>query len=207
MVNSFTILVLDENDPPVALKSIPDQNITLGKAIAIQLPNPLFSDEDAGDSISFGLSLQDATKLPVWMIFDAQTLQITGIPTGSEAKTLNLIVTATDRAGAKAFIPCKIIEAKPSGYIDSMTSKIMVFHNPTAGIITLLVTSDFRVSPFVDVYDYNGSKFGQVRLTLDPLNRQKAMVDLSALPNGLYMLRFIAGNKVFVEKVMVIRKR
>ena len=204
MVNNFNVKVIDENDPPVAIQRIDVQNVMLGEAFTIHLRDPLFSDEDAGDSISIALTQQNATSLPSWINFDSKTFQITGIPTGSKPSDLNLFIKATDRAGGKAYLPFHLLIEKPIGYIDSMTSNIMVYPNPTSGIIDLLVSSKFPVSPYVDVYDFKGSKIGQVRLTLDDLMRQRATIELSVFPKGLYFLKFRSGNEVFVEKVIVL---
>ena len=116
-------------------------------------------------------------------------------------------VVASDREGAKTEVPFDLIIEKPVGYVDSMTSKIMVFPNPTSGVLALLVSPDLHVAPYVEVFDFKGSIISKVQLTLDALNRQKALIDLSAFPDGLYLLRFLAEDKVFVEKVLVMRAR
>ncbi|HEY4787197.1 MAG TPA: glycosyl hydrolase family 18 protein, partial [Bacteroidales bacterium] len=207
MWNNFDINVLDVNDPPFAINAIKDQTVQLGEPFKISFAGTYFFDEDFGDSLSISLSEDGNSKLPSWLDFDPKALQISGTPSGSEAQTIKLQLVALDRVGAKATLPFNLIIERPVGYVDSMTSEIMTFPNPTSGVITLLVSADFRVSPYVEIYKYNGLKVGQIRLTLDGLSRQKATVDLSSFPNGLYFLRLRAGNKVYINKVSLMKPR
>lgn len=204
VLNNLPIEVTDANDPPVALNNISDQTLRLGESFTVQLPTAAFADEDAHDSLSIVLSESGADQLPVWMNYNHQTFQLTGIATG-RAGTLDMVLKAIDRAGATASIPFKIIVEKPLGYVDSMSAKVLVYPNPTSGILWVLVSKDFRLWPYVYIYDFKGSEIGQFRLTLDDLDRQKAVIDLGSFSNGLYFLKLQAGGKIYVEKVLVLK--
>ncbi|MBF0156389.1 MAG: putative Ig domain-containing protein [Magnetococcales bacterium] len=75
-----------------------DQQITEGNTYSYTLPANTFSDEDAGDSLSYS-----ASGLPGWLTFNAITRTFSGTP-GNDAvgTTANVVITATDSAGASA---------------------------------------------------------------------------------------------------------
>ncbi|MBF0142832.1 MAG: putative Ig domain-containing protein [Magnetococcales bacterium] len=71
--------------------------ITEGNTYSYTLPANTFSDEDAGDSLSYS-----ASGLPGWLTFNAITRTFSGTPGNGDVGAADVVVTATDLAGASA---------------------------------------------------------------------------------------------------------
>jgi Ca2+-binding RTX toxin-like protein len=83
------------NDAPTLANAIADQTATPGQAFSFILPADTFADVDQGDALTLATS-----ALPSWLAFDAATATFSGIPGSGDVGVTNVIVTATDLAGA-----------------------------------------------------------------------------------------------------------
>jgi autotransporter-associated beta strand protein len=90
-----TINVTAVNDAPTLANAIADQTATPGQAFSFILPADTFADVDQGDALTLATS-----ALPSWLAFDAATATFSGIPGSGDVGVTNVIVTATDLAGA-----------------------------------------------------------------------------------------------------------
>lgn len=100
--STFAITVNNVNDAPVVSTPILDQATDEDDLFNYQLPVSVFTDVDAGDSLSLSVTLADGSALPAWLSFDAATGTFSGTPTNDDVGSLSIIVTATDMAGASA---------------------------------------------------------------------------------------------------------
>ena len=66
------------------------------------LPADAFVDIDAGDTLSYTLTLADGSPLPSWLSFDAATRALSGTPLNEDVGSLQLKASAVDTAGASA---------------------------------------------------------------------------------------------------------
>jgi Ca2+-binding RTX toxin-like protein len=99
---SFTIDVANVNDTPVVAAPPSDQPATEDEAFVFVLPAETFTDEDAGDTLTYSATLADGSALPSWLVFDAATRTFSGTPANGDVGSLSIRVTATDAAGASA---------------------------------------------------------------------------------------------------------
>ena len=97
-----TAEVANVNDAPVA-------NAPIGNAMAREadgfnfvVPTDAFADIDPADALALSVSRADGSALPGWLVFDAAIRTLSGTPGLSDAGSLDLLVTATDLAGASA---------------------------------------------------------------------------------------------------------
>jgi Ca2+-binding RTX toxin-like protein len=60
----------------------------------------VFADPDAGDTLTYASTLADGSALPEWLGFDMVTGTFSGVPVQADVGSLQLVVTATDNAGA-----------------------------------------------------------------------------------------------------------
>ena len=95
----FTLVVSNTNDAPTAT-GLDDATVTAGDNVMIRVPSGVFSDVDAGDSLTLSASLASGSPLPAWLRFDAATGTFSGTPGERQVGDVTLRVTATDRAGA-----------------------------------------------------------------------------------------------------------
>ncbi|BBB67687.1 hypothetical protein UNDYM_3434 [Undibacterium sp. YM2] len=87
---------LGANTAPVAIGSVTQQKVTENKDFSFTLPDGLFSDADAGDSLTYSLSLANGDVLPTWLKFDQKTGKLSGTPGHTDIGDLVLRVTAKD---------------------------------------------------------------------------------------------------------------
>ncbi len=103
--SAFTANVLSVNDVPTVVNLLQPQMATEDTAWSHTLAPGGFADADAGDSLSYSASLANGSPLPAWLSFDAATRTFSGTPGNAQVGTLQLLVTATDTAGASASTP------------------------------------------------------------------------------------------------------
>jgi Ca2+-binding RTX toxin-like protein len=92
--DTFDLDVLNTNDAPVAVGTIADATAREGQAFSLNIPESIFADPDAGDSLTL------SANGPAWL--SLQNGVLSGTPGFSDAGEYVIEVTATDGAGASA---------------------------------------------------------------------------------------------------------
>ncbi|NSX07228.1 right-handed parallel beta-helix repeat-containing protein [Pseudomonas lini] len=87
------------NQAPVLATALLDQNATENTPFSYAVPATSFTDPD-NDSLSYIATLADGSALPAWLSFNATNLTFTGTPTSTASGNYNVLVKATDPAGA-----------------------------------------------------------------------------------------------------------
>ncbi|PMZ91409.1 MULTISPECIES: M10 family metallopeptidase C-terminal domain-containing protein [unclassified Pseudomonas] len=87
------------NQAPVLTTPLLDQNATENTLFSYVVPATSFTDPD-NDSLSYTATLADGSALPAWLSFNDTNLTFTGTPTSTASGNYNLLVKATDPAGA-----------------------------------------------------------------------------------------------------------
>ncbi|WLI09841.1 MULTISPECIES: glycosyl hydrolase family 28-related protein [Pseudomonas] len=87
------------NHAPVVATALLDQNATENTTFSYAVPATSFTDPD-NDSLSYTATLADGSALPAWLSFNATNLTFTGTPTSTASGNYNVLVKATDPAGA-----------------------------------------------------------------------------------------------------------
>ncbi len=94
--DTFTITVTNTNDAPVASPDIYDVSAQEDSPFTLSLPGSTFSDEDVGDELSYSARLANGDALPSWLSFNAETLTLSGTPSGADVGMLAIQVIASD---------------------------------------------------------------------------------------------------------------
>ena len=82
------------------LKSaIVDQIATEDEEFNFTFTEDTFSDVDAGDSLTYTATIADASELPSWLTFDAETRTFSGMPLNDNVGNLTIQLTASDNDG------------------------------------------------------------------------------------------------------------
>jgi Ca2+-binding RTX toxin-like protein len=97
---TFTLNVENTNDAPTLSVALVAQTALEDAAFSYTIPANTFTDVDAGDSLSYTVTLDNGNQLPSWLNFDANTRTISGTPINSDVGSIALKVIATDLAGA-----------------------------------------------------------------------------------------------------------
>ncbi len=87
---SFTVTVIDVNDPPVFASAAP----TAGTQGALFSYTPTASDPDTGDTLTFS-----APVLPAWLTFNAATHVLSGTPGQADVGPSSVTLRVTDAGG------------------------------------------------------------------------------------------------------------
>ncbi|MDK2413020.1 putative Ig domain-containing protein, partial [Aphanizomenon sp. PH219] len=98
----FVITVENVNDAPTLANTIADQTAKQGDAFSFQIPTNTFTDVDAGDVLTYSATLENGDALPSWLTFNPTTRTFSGTPSNDNVGSLNVKVTATDKAGTSA---------------------------------------------------------------------------------------------------------
>ncbi len=91
---------LSNDSAPVVVTQAQDQQVVETRAFDFNLPAGMFSDQDTGDTLTLSLMLDTGEELPEWMVFDPETLAISGMPPDGTAGSYYIRVRATDSVGA-----------------------------------------------------------------------------------------------------------
>jgi VCBS repeat-containing protein len=100
--DTFEMDVADVNDAPLLMQPVADQSATAGSPLSFSLSAVTFVDIDAGDALALSATRGDGSALPAWLTFNPVDRSFKGIPGNADGGTLDVRVTATDRAGAFA---------------------------------------------------------------------------------------------------------
>jgi Ca2+-binding RTX toxin-like protein len=95
-------VVTSVNDAPILQQPIIDQRAGQNQAFTFTIPVNSFIDVDASDALTYSVTQENGSPLPSWLIFNPITRIFAGTPTSANVGILNIKVTATDNAGAKA---------------------------------------------------------------------------------------------------------
>ncbi len=96
----FNLPPIPTNNAPTVANLIADQAAIQGNAFSFQVPANSFADADAGDVLTFSATTDTGAALPAWLTFNATNRTFSGTPGVSDVGTVNVRVTATDRANA-----------------------------------------------------------------------------------------------------------
>ena len=116
---SFSITVINENDAPTAIGTLGIRSFEAGTAFVIAIPGDTFADVDEGDSLGLGAELSGGGLLPAWLTFDAMGGFLSGNPHGAVNGLWQVVLTATDNAGASASTELGVLIQAADGSIAS----------------------------------------------------------------------------------------
>lgn len=106
--DTFTLNVAAVNDKPVLVHELKNVVIDEGSKVFLKIPKDTFKDVD-NSKLDHVISLKNGDDLPKWLKFDPKTLTLSGKPSEDFNGTLELALTAEDKAGLFARDAFKII--------------------------------------------------------------------------------------------------
>ncbi|MGD9685492.1 MAG: putative Ig domain-containing protein [Desulfobacter sp.] len=165
---TFGLETVNTNDTPVVLDAIVGQVATEDQPFSFTLPATAFNDIDAGDQLSYTATLANGDQLPAWLTFDSSSGTFSGTAGNDNVGTVDVMVTATDMAGAQAFSNFSITVANTNDAPELLTPLVA-----QAVLEDQLFSYQIPVDTFRDI-DSN-----------DQLTYAATMADGSALPTWL----------------------
>ncbi len=94
--------VVNTNDAPQLMGSIPNQSVILNNPYLYEIPVDTFRDVDGSDTLSYVATLADGSALPAWLSFNPMSQRFTGTPAPSNDGEFDIRVSVTDLSGATA---------------------------------------------------------------------------------------------------------
>lgn len=219
-----TVFALDVdylNDRPRLAINPADVAVTEQAEFSLTLPADTFTDDDAshGDSLVYTLTLQDASPLPGWLLFDAPTLTISGRPVGIFAdQDFGLTLTATDNDGATATANFSLnvsdVANNDSWYVPQAADEVgATAYSRQRSVTTALTNGDYIVvwesegrdgdvgGIFVQLYRASGTAVGDaVQVNTTTFDEQRSLA-VAALDGGGFIVSWVSlheddGNQV-----------
>jgi len=189
----FVLKVVNVNDVPELAYEIPDQEIDEGFDYSYTIPVNTFNDIDPGDELQLSVKQADGSGLPNWLIFDYENGRLYG--TAENEGEINIVVTATDLAGAIVSDEYTLTVKSTTGIGGLSASEIIVYPNPTQG--EFFVKTDYYSDDLVIIVrDFSGRIIKQ-----EKPESKETKIDISEFSSGMY---FIELNDKKESKVFKI---
>ncbi|MCH6258332.1 putative Ig domain-containing protein, partial [Puniceicoccaceae bacterium K14] len=93
--DSFTLSIENTNDGPVVTTSIEDIATNEDESFSLNISGN-FSDQDLGDTLTYGATLENGDPLPDWISINSKTGELTGTPKNGDIGEISITVTASD---------------------------------------------------------------------------------------------------------------
>ncbi|ATN32507.1 hypothetical protein ACO34A_01620 [Rhizobium sp. ACO-34A] len=97
---TVSLVVGNTNDAPTTEQELDSFVVLEGSQFTYTVPEGVFADEDAGDTLTLSAGMTDGSPLPSWLEFDPVSRAFSGIPDDGDVGIISVRVTATDAAGA-----------------------------------------------------------------------------------------------------------
>jgi len=176
----FVLKVVNVNDVPELAYEIPDQEIDEGFDYSYTIPVNTFNDIDPGDELQLSVKQADGSGLPNWLIFDYENGRLYG--TAENEGEINIVVTATDLAGAIVSDEYTLTVKSTTGIGGLSASEIIVYPNPTQG--EFFVKTDYYSDDLVIIVrDFSGRIIKQ-----EKPESKETKIDISEFSSGMYFI-------------------
>jgi hypothetical protein len=184
------------NFNPYVKNPVPDQMAYIGLPFDYMIPDTTFIDDDGNNTLTYNALLTNGNPLPSWMAFDTIAGIFSGTPPAAE--TMEISVTATDTAGAEISDIFKIIADTITGIDQIREQNIRIFPNPTNGLINISLVKPSHKKAVIEIC--NGA--GKIIQTNEFYTA--VMIDLTAKPKGLYIIRLCIDNEIITSRVIIV---
>jgi hypothetical protein len=204
--NPFKIAIsATSNSVPFLNKSIPAQTAYVGQLFTFQVPDSTFLDPDIGDTLTY-----QATGLPSWLSFDAQTHTFQGTPTQT-VRLVSIGITVNDLFLASASTTLRVTVVTPTTNVDDLSTLPTEYglsqnypnpFNPTTNIRFEIVDLEF-VS--LKIFDVLGREVATLMNEEKPKGNYNVTWDASHMPSGVYFYHLTTDNFSQVKKMLLIK--
>jgi len=206
---SFALTVNPVNDAPVLVQSLSDQEVRATDSLEISISKilgVLFNDVD-DSTLTYSVRFESGT-LPDWINVtdDADVYMLDFEPLQADTGCYNIIVEATDPAGATASDTFELCVNKLVVGISDLEAgvfEVSLYPNPTEGKVTLehnIGTSDEME---ISVMSINGSEVFRKSYRV---GEEPVTFNLSDQVSGMYMVLIKVDDNVVIKKLVLDKK-
>ncbi|MCF6365839.1 MAG: endonuclease [Bacteroidales bacterium] len=187
-------LHFDINNKPVVNIKIPDQETEVHEDYIYNLPENVFIDNDFEDVLTITASLSSGEELPVWLEFNSELMNFSGIP--DEVQTLEIKLTAKDIFGAEVS-DIFSLNVKSLVSVSVLNEQsVFVYPNPTNDVINIFIKNN-NLKGNIKISNVNGQE-----LFNKTINSNNSKIDLSKYPSGVYFIEIKTNNKTVIKKIV-----
>lgn len=179
---------------PKFLQQIPNFNIDADSSFSYKITEDVFSNGCAVDSIVFSASLSDGSPLPVWLSFNPELKQLSGVP--DKAEIYNVKITANYGDSSKVSSDFSITVSPITSLNRTESTNIFVCPNPSNGIIRINTNTFLSQVYSYYIVDINGKTVKQGIL-------ESEFIDITSLKTGCYFLNLSANQQIISKKIVI----
>jgi hypothetical protein len=203
------------NFTPYVKNTISLQTAYKTQAFTFQVPDSIFFDEDANDTLIYSATGNNGSSLPTWLTFDPTTRTFSGITpntSGTLPKTVSIQVIATDKANERAYASLSIlVKNSPVGIKENENHLPAEFKlnqnypnpfNPTTMISYQLPNANY-IS--LKVFNLLGQEISTLINEEQSAGNYEVKFDASQLSSGTYIYKLDAGNFTSTKKMIVLK--
>ena len=197
----FLLEVLNTDDAPLVNQEISNQTAYANLSYLFQFNENVFFDMDLGDILTYTAKENGQAGLPSWLNFQSEVRTFTGTPTNSDIGDYNIVVTATDIAGANISTSF-ILSVLPFTDVNNLTKdEYYIFPNPSAGLINIYNSKGFTDEEII-IRDITGKEVYNSSSLI--WNEQRSFqIDLSNHGKGVYLISIINNTRIKNYRVVI----
>ncbi|MBN2773592.1 MAG: T9SS type A sorting domain-containing protein, partial [Prolixibacteraceae bacterium] len=200
----FKLNIEAVNDPPFVVNPLNDLIIFAGEENEFEIssvPGELFDDID-DNGLELTVKLSDGNPVPSWLVGNGDLYLAT--PALADTGRINIIVMAADSKGLTAsdtfeiYIVDRLVGIKE---INQIQSGIILFPNPTNGLVSIELNQLIHKDIELFVYDNTG------RLVLEKnySESKNEYFDMSGQIPGIYFVTIKTEEVIFHKKLILIK--
>jgi hypothetical protein len=193
--SSFIDSLKYTNFIPYVKNPIPDQTAVVGLLFSFTMPDSTFMDDDGNHTLTYDAHLTNGDPLPAWLAFDTIAGAFSGTPVIHEI--LNIIVIASDTAGANTSTDFKITADTLTSINQYKWPGIRILPNPTTGLIYISSDEPLGEMATVEICNLAGKIIKSTKL------KSNITIDLTSEPKGIYMIRLHNENEIMTSKICI----
>jgi len=193
----FIISVNNLNEAPIVANPIIDLETDLNEVFNFSFPINTFTDDDAGDVLTYSATLSNGNPLPFWLSFNYNTRTFTGIPEVEESIIIK--VKAIDSSTLFVEDEFQLTITNINGFNEDVNSTIKIFPIPAQnGNLFIEFSKTQNIIGNAKIFGLDGRL-----LNTYPLNNYFNNLDISALSTGTYLLFIQSRETVYYRKISV----
>ncbi len=197
-VQNVVITVINKNDPPEIRLYIDDQFFVANRENEIHLPANSIIDPDNEDTLNFSLSTENNSALPGWLMFNSETMMVSGIPPKGTVENIYLKLTATDKGNLKEWIVFKLIVSVPTAVeVVGNNHLFNCYPNPFSDKLILNTLVGYQKAE-IKLISSDGKVLKNLSVEAGGLHE----MDFGNIRSGIYFLQMRQGIHQQTEKLI-----
>jgi hypothetical protein len=195
VTQKVTLMVLNVNDAPEINYIVSDQVFITNKDNQCVIPEDCFKDIDAGDKLSYTISMSNNSALPSWLSFDPATRTLKGKPSKEVFGLYSLKLTVSDQKLVKEAMVFNLQVTFPTEVIGLNDVEFRIYPNPAVDRVNYSLPENFSAKT-LQLSDAKGTIIRNIEITTE----LSGTIYLGDLKPGVYFLSLKNDQSGLVKK-------